>query len=43
MQRLLQHAERFIRKSIFDHIHTTKLSEKPLRLIGDAGEYTCDA
>ena len=28
---------------IFDHIHTAKLSERPLRLIGDSGEYTCDA
>jgi thioredoxin reductase (NADPH) len=43
MQRLLQHAERFNTEVIFDHIHTAKLSEKPIRLIGDAGEYTCDA
>jgi len=43
MQRLLQHAERFQTEIIFDHIHTTKLSEKPFRLIGDSGEYTCDA
>jgi thioredoxin reductase (NADPH) len=43
MQRLLQHAERFNTEIVFDHIHTTKLSEKPFRLIGDAGEYTCDA
>jgi thioredoxin reductase (NADPH) len=43
MQRLLQHAERFNTEIIFDHIHTTKLDEKPMRLIGDAGEYTCDA
>ncbi|MBC7502631.1 MAG: thioredoxin-disulfide reductase [Herminiimonas sp.] len=43
MQRLLQHAERFNTEIIFDHIHTTKLSEKPIRLIGDAGEYTCDS
>ena len=43
MQRLLQHAERFNTEIIFDHIHTTKLDEKPIRLIGDAGEYTCDA
>ena len=28
---------------IFDHIHTVKLAEKPMRLIGDSGEYTCDA
>jgi thioredoxin reductase (NADPH) len=43
MQRFQQHAERFNTEMIFDHIHTTKLNEKPLRLIGDQGEYTCDA
>jgi len=43
MHRLLQHAERFKTEIIFDHIHTAKLTEKPIRLIGDAGEYTCDA
>jgi thioredoxin reductase (NADPH) len=42
MQRFLQHAERFNTEIVFDHIHTTKLSEKPIRLIGDSGEYTCD-
>jgi thioredoxin reductase (NADPH) len=43
MARFQQHAERFQTEIIFDHIHTAKLSEKPIRLIGDAGEYTCDA
>jgi thioredoxin reductase (NADPH) len=43
MQRLLQHAERFNTEIIFDYIHTAKLTEKPIRLIGDSGEYTCDA
>ena len=28
---------------VFDHIHTAKLTEKPMTLIGDAGTYTCDA
>lgn len=42
MQRFLQHAERFDTEIIFDYIHTAKLSEKPVRLIGDSGEYTCD-
>ncbi|MBY0241301.1 MAG: thioredoxin-disulfide reductase [Burkholderiaceae bacterium] len=42
MQRFLQHAERFNTEIVFDHIHTTKLSEKPIRLIGDSSEYTCD-
>jgi thioredoxin reductase (NADPH) len=43
MQRLLQHAERFDTEVIFDHIHTAKLMEKPIRLIGDSGVYTCDS
>jgi thioredoxin reductase (NADPH) len=43
MQRFLEHAERFNTEIIFDHIHTAKLDEKPIRLIGDSGEYTCDA
>jgi thioredoxin reductase (NADPH) len=43
MQRLLKHAEEFNTEIIFDHIHTAKLSEKPFRLIGDSGQYTCDA
>jgi thioredoxin reductase (NADPH) len=43
MQRLLQHAERFDTDIIFDQIHTAKLMEKPIRLIGDSGEYTCDS
>ncbi|MFC7514420.1 thioredoxin-disulfide reductase [Herbaspirillum sp. GCM10030257] len=43
MQRLLQHAERFDTEVIFDYIHTAKLTEKPMRLIGDSGEYTCDS
>lgn len=42
MQRFQQHAERFDTEMIFDTIHTAKLSEKPMRLIGDSGEYTCD-
>jgi len=43
MQRMQRHAERFGTEIIFDHIHTTDLSQRPFRLIGDAGEYTCDA
>ena len=43
MQRFQQHAERFNTEIIFDYIHTAKLNEKPLRLIGDQGEYTCDS
>jgi thioredoxin reductase (NADPH) len=43
MERFLKHAERFGTEIIFDHIHTAKLDEKPIRLIGDSGEYTADA
>jgi len=43
MERFLKHAERFNTEMIFDHIHTAKLTEKPIRLLGDSGEYTCDA
>ena len=43
MQRFLDHAERFNTEIVFDHIHTAKLNEKPIRLIGDSGEYSCDS
>ena len=43
MARFQKHAERFNTEMVFDHIHTAKLTEKPIRLIGDSGEYTCDA
>jgi len=43
MARFLEHAERFNTEVIFDHIHTAKLNEKPIRLIGDSAEYTCDS
>ncbi|HEX3136915.1 MAG TPA: FAD-dependent oxidoreductase, partial [Casimicrobiaceae bacterium] len=43
MARFQKHAERFDTEIIFDHIHTAALRERPLRLVGDIGEYTCDA
>lgn len=43
MARFQKHAERFNTEMICDHIHTTHLAEKPIRLVGDNGEYTCDA
>ena len=43
MERMRQHAERFHTEIIFDQIHTAQLQERPFRLIGDSGEYTCDA
>ncbi|HRQ58044.1 MAG TPA: thioredoxin-disulfide reductase [Azoarcus taiwanensis] len=43
MARFQRHAERFDTEMLFDHIHTVRLGEKPFTLIGDSGEYTCDA
>jgi len=43
MQRMQQHAERFDTEIVFDHIHSVFLGENPKRLVGDSGEYTCDA
>ncbi|NCZ80048.1 MAG: thioredoxin-disulfide reductase [Burkholderiaceae bacterium] len=43
MDRFLKHAEHFNTEIIFDHIHTAALTEKPIRLVGDFGTYTCDA
>ena len=43
MERFQKHAERFNTEMIFDHIHTAHLKETPIRLVGDNGEYTCDA
>ncbi len=43
MARFQRHAERFGTEIIFDHIHTANLRETPIRLVGDAGSYTCDA
>ena len=43
MARFQRHAERFATELVYDHIHTVHLDEKPFRMTGDAGEYTCDA
>src|SRR5690606_33697521 len=43
MSRMQAHAERFDTEVVFDHIHTSDLSRRPFKLVGDSGEYTCDA
>ena len=43
MEQMKEHAERFETEIIFDHIHTAELTQKPYRLVGDNGVYTCDA
>lgn len=42
MERMRRHAERFGTEIIFDHISQAELRERPFRLTGDAGTYTCD-
>lgn len=43
MARFERHAARFETTLIHDHIHTARLDERPFRLEGDNGAYTCDA
>jgi thioredoxin reductase (NADPH) len=43
MERMREHAARFATEIVFDHIHTADLSRRPFRLIGDNGEFSCDA
>lgn len=43
MQRFLDHANKFGTQVIFDQINTTNLKNRPFKLIGDMGEYSCDA
>jgi len=43
MERMQKHAQRFETEIIFDHINKADLSQRPFRLTGDSGTYTCDA
>ncbi len=43
MDRMRRHAERFDSTIIFDHINQVDLSERPFKLQGDSGAYSCDA
>ncbi len=43
MSRFEKHALRFNTEIVFDHINKCYLQSKPLKLIGDSDEYTCDA
>lgn len=43
MDRMQKHAEKFDTEIIFDHINEVDFSEKPYKLKGDSGSYTCDA
>jgi len=43
MERMQKHAERFHTDIVFDHIREVNLKNRPFKLTGDSGEYTCDA
>ena len=43
MERMKAHAEHFNTEMLFDHIHSVDLQQRPFRLSGDVGEYSCDA
>ncbi len=43
MERMQTHAERFGTEIVYDHINGVDLKQRPFRLVGDEGEYTCDA
>ncbi|MGU5727303.1 thioredoxin-disulfide reductase [Aeromonas jandaei] len=43
MERMKTHAEKFDTRILFDHINSVELTQRPFRLKGDNGEYTCDA
>lgn len=43
MDQLRQHAERLETELVNDHISRADLADRPMRLWGSAGEYSCDA
>ncbi len=43
MARFQKHAERFNTDIVFDHINRVDLNRRPFLLVGDSGQYTCDA
>jgi len=43
MERFQKHVERFGTEIIFDHIHTARLRDSPITVVGDQGTYTADA
>ncbi len=43
MEQMREHAERFDTELVIDHIHAADLAQRPFRLEGGSGVYTCDA
>ena len=42
MQRFLKHAERFDTQVVVDHVNQVDMSQRPFKLQGDSGSYSCD-
>lgn len=43
MERMRLHAERFGTRLVYDQVVAVELAQRPFRLTGELGEYTCDA
>lgn len=43
MERMKAHSERFNTQIVFDHINKVELQQRPFKLYGDSGVFTCDA
>lgn len=43
MGRMHKHAENFNTEIVYDHINAVDLKQRPFKLTGDSGQYTCDA
>lgn len=43
MERMKAHAERFNTQIVFDHINKVELQQRPFKLHGDSGVFSCDA
>ena len=43
MARMRRHAERFSTEIVADQVHTARLGQRPIELVGDQGRYSCDA
>ena len=43
MEQMREHVQRFGVETVFDHIHSAALQQRPFQLTGDSGSYTCDA
>jgi thioredoxin reductase (NADPH) len=43
MERMKRHAERFGTELLYETVNAVDIGQRPFRLVGDGGEYSCDA